>query len=166
MDATSIVVVSVDIVSTCGKVSGCLSWLTKKLKKADPTLGLLRIEIDSLSQVLGSISTSFSDPSLARSALTPQTGHEPQHWRNVKVAMDDCKGLVEKINAVLERMGEVKHSGGIFQKSKRMTEPAFRPEQIAFLMQHVLLYRKTMEICLQLITLYVPDSNLLNILTR
>src|SRR5271169_4471143 len=80
MDPALIVESTAGLFGTCEKISGIISWINEKsLDDADPSLGVLRSQLDSLSQVFVSIHTSFREPSIARCVLLPQTGYEGQH---------------------------------------------------------------------------------------
>ena len=144
MDPLSIVQVSADIVGICTKLSAFLSRITKNVGKADPTIGLLRTEIDCLSQVLTSIGTSFKDPILVHSVLACQTGFEEEHWLNTHFSMEECKVLLEQLQYVVEPLS----------KGHRSSDLKMQVEGISHFMQEIVLYRKTMEMCSQLIMLY------------
>jgi hypothetical protein len=151
MDPLSIVVASESLVGICGKLSGYITWLNKT--QVNTTIGILRVEIDSLSHVFASISTNFGKRSLA--SLAPHTKLEERHWKNVRQSMNDCKETLEKLHELLQPVVKEKR-GGLFKKSVKVIELDVNPNDIALFQQEVMAYRKTMEISLQVMTLYAP----------
>jgi len=117
MDPISIIAASAALVRLCATTSGYISTLVSNANNVDTAITTLGVEVNSLSQVLSSIQDSFSDSSLANAALSSQTGHEAQHWRNVQRSMDDCKGTLENSVRVLEnvRRGSRARSQNRFQ---------------------------------------------------
>src|SRR5271154_5929880 len=97
MDPLSITTASVHLVGACAKLSGYIYTLINKSRTVDTAIHVLDIEIKSLSGVLGSIATSFSDPLVASVALEAQTGHAGQYWKTVKSSMDDCRDMLTNL---------------------------------------------------------------------
>lgn len=161
MDPFSIATASAGLVGTCVKLSGYVYTFINKTQNVDTAVRVLGIEIDSLSQVLGAISTSFSDPSLANDALKSQTGHEAQHWQNVRRSMDDCKETLVKLERILEKVS--KAGSGFLGRSKTTIKLDMNSTEILLLKQQIGAYRQTMQLSLQMISVYSysPTSNLL-----
>lgn len=157
MDPLSIVVASEGLVGTCAKLSAYITWLNKT--HVETTIGVIRVEIDSLSHVFASISTNFG--SRSNTSLTSQSKLEERHWTNVRQSMNDCKETLEKLHEILQPVVKQKRGGVFFQKSIKVIELDLNPNEIAVIQQQIMAYRKTMEISLQLMTLYVPPSLLL-----
>jgi hypothetical protein len=149
MDPISIATTSATLVSTCTKLWGYIN----KIQNVDTTVQVLQLEITSLSQVLGSIGSSFNDPTLAKAALEKQTGHEAQHWQLVKRSMEDCKGTLASLERILE--GVTKVSGGLFRRPKTQIKLDMKAVEIALFQQRLTAYRQTMQLSLQMITVYV-----------
>jgi methyl-accepting chemotaxis protein len=153
MDPLSIATASASLAGFCVKLSTIIYNFIDKSQHVERTVQVLRVEIDSLSQVLTSISVNFNDHSLAETALDSQTGHEAQHWKNFEGLMDDCKETLEALEHVLEPMKK---------KSRPFARPVkqFKLEQmsreIELLKQQIAAYRQTMSLSLQLITVYPP----------
>jgi hypothetical protein len=124
---------------------------------------VLGIEIESLSHVLRSINTSFSDPSLAKVALNAHTGHEAQHWENVRQSMRDCKETLERLEQVLEKVN--KGDSGFLWRPKKTIKLNMKMETIALLKQEIAAYRQTMQLSLQLITVYVSPTSPVTVVT-
>jgi hypothetical protein len=122
----------------------------KQVESTDDALIELRVQIDSLSQIFGAISTCFGDPTLARSA---ETGSEADHWRNVHNSMADCKAVLEIMYRNLQTVG-IKQAHR--QKSFRNMVLNLDPTNIDLLKHQVVAYRKTMETSLQLLNKYYP----------
>ena len=113
MDPLSIAASSATLVAACVSISGFMN----RIQSVDTAAQILGIETDSLSKVLGDISMSFSDPSLAKIVLKLQTGHEAVHWRSVQQTMEDCKETLGDLRGVLgKKIG--KPGGGFLRRSK------------------------------------------------
>jgi len=148
MDALSIVVASVGLVSVCGKLSGHISWLTNKLQAQDKGLAALNSEIGVLSEVLEDIGGSFCDPSIARLVFAAQTGEEEQLWRDVKQAMEECKRMLEDLHRNLQPNQNPQRGG-------RTALIDVSPENLSRSHHQVMAYRRTMENCQDIIKMYV-----------
>jgi len=154
MDPISIATASVHLVGACAKLSGYIYTFVKQSQTVDTAVHVLDIEIKSLSDVLGSIATSFSDPLVARVALEAQTGHEGQYWKTVKTSMDDCKGTLSNLEQILEKVGK-QEAGSFFGRSRKHIKLSMNLGEIDLLKQQVAAYRQTMQLALQMITVYV-----------
>src|ERR1700685_1415492 len=99
MDPLSIATASASLAGFCVKLSTIIYNFIDKSQHVERTVTVqvLRVEIDSLSQVLTSIRVNFNDHSLGETALDSQTGHEAQHWKNFDGLMDDCKETLEAL---------------------------------------------------------------------
>lgn len=150
MDPLSIAASSAGLVGTCATLMAFIYTYISKTNNVDSAVQVLQLEINSLSQVLSSIGTSFSDPILAKAALKAQTGHEAQHWQHVKRSMEDCKGTLVSLERILR--GVTKVSGGFLRRPKTQIKLDMKSVEIAFLQQRVTAYRQTMQLSLQMIT--------------
>ena len=149
MDGLSIVVASVGLVSVCGKISGHISWLTNKIQTADKGLGTLSSEIDALSEVLEAIGGCFCDPSTARLAIAARTGHEEQHWRDVKQAMGECKRMLEELHRGLQPSQNSLRGG-------RRAIIGVTSEELSQYHHQIMAYRRTMQMSQDLVEMYLP----------
>jgi len=153
MDPISIATASASLVITCSKLMGYIYTIINKCQNVDSAVQVLSIEIDLLSRVLASISTSFNNPLLATAALRSQTGHEAQHWRDVRQSMDDCKSTLEDLERILESIK--KESGGFLWRPKKLIRLEMKSTEIQLLKQQVNAYRQTLHLLLQLINVYI-----------
>jgi hypothetical protein len=151
MDPISIATASVHLVGACGRLSGYIYTFIKKTQTVDTAVRVLDIEINSLSQVLGSLATSFSDPLVASVALEAQTGHKGQYWQTVKKSMDDCKGTLASLERILEKVVK-SEAGNLFRRSNKQIKLSMNILEIDLLKQQVAAYRQTMQLALQMIT--------------
>jgi hypothetical protein len=152
MDPISIITASATLVRLCATTSGYIFTFVTNARNVDTAITTLGVEIHSLSQVLGSINDSFNDSSLASSALSSQTGHEAQHWRNVQRSMDDCKNTLENLVRVLENVR--RGSGSFLARARSQVSFGMSSAEITSLKQQIAAYRQTMQLSLQLITVY------------
>jgi hypothetical protein len=152
IDPTSIVSVSAALVVTCGKLSHYISTVLNKVDDVDTTLLVLKIEIDSLSAALGSVSVRFSDPSTAATVLQSLTGYEEEYWGYVRRSMNDC-GLT--LGALVDVFQSIKQSERrIIRSATTQTKLERKSGEIALLKQQITAYHKAMRLSLQLITMY------------
>jgi Fungal N-terminal domain of STAND proteins len=157
MDPISIVTASASLVGACAKVSSYIYTFISKAQTVDTAVRVLDIEINSLSQVLGSIATSFSDPLIAREALDSQTGHEGQYWQTVKKSMDDCNGTLAHLTQILEKVGR-SDAGNFFRRTNKQVKLSLNAQEIDLLKQKVTAYRRTMQLALQMIAVYIRST--------
>jgi hypothetical protein len=156
MDPLSIAAGSATLVGSCAKLSLAIINFVNKSQNVDTAVRVLGIEIDSLSSVLSSISLKFSDSSLAAAALDPETGHEP-HWRNVRRSMDDCGETLGGLQRILDA---VKQSESRFlRRVRKQITLEFKSGEISLLKQQIAAYRQTMQLSLQMITVYIPHPS-------
>jgi len=154
MDPFTIVTTAGTIVGVCARVSCAIYTYIQSTLVVDAAVDALRIEIDSLSQVLGTLGSSFRDASLAGTALESQTGHEGEHWRHVKRLMDECKTTLEKFERILDRVNK-SDVRGILRRSVKKLKLDMNSSDIDMLKHQLTSYRRTMQLSLQLITVYV-----------
>lgn len=153
IDPTSVASAAAVLVGACGRVSRYIYNFLNKVEHEDTALRVLKIEIDSLSGVLGSISVKFSDTSTASTALQSFTGYEEEYWGNVKRSMNDCETTLRTLEQLLR---SVKQGGiGLARRATIQVRLEQRWEEIGLLKQHIAAYHKTMDMSLQLITVYV-----------
>lgn len=150
MGPLSITATSAGLVGTCATLTAFIYTYISKTYNVDSAVQVLQLEINSLSQVLSSIGTSFSDPILAKAALEAQTGHEAQHLQHVKRSMEDCKGTLASLERILG--GVTKVSRGFLRRPKTQIKLDVKSVEITFLQQRVTAYRQTMQLSLQMIT--------------
>ena len=163
MDPFTIATTAASIVGVCAKVSSTIITYIQNTLVIDTTVDALRIEIDSLAHVLDTLGSSFKDASLAGTALESQTGHEGEHWRHVKRSMDDCKATLEKFQRILDRVNKVEVRG-IMRRSIKKVKLDMKSGDIDLLKQQIAAYRRTMQLSLQLITVYVSSLSQSNYL--
>lgn len=155
MDPFTIATTAATIVHACAKASSCIYTIIHQTLVVDTAIDGLRIEIDSLSQVLGTLGSSFRDASLAGTALESQTGHEGEHWRYVKQSMDDCKATLGKFQRILDDVNKPEMRG-IMRRAVKKVKFDMNSGDIEMLKQQITSYRRTMQLSLQLITVYIP----------
>jgi len=137
--------------------SGHIFTFVTSVNNVDAAIAALGIEVTQLSSVLDSISDSFRDISLANAALSSQTGHETKYWTNVKQSMGDCKATLEDLVRVLETV-KTRRNSGVLGAVKGQISFAWNSGEIASLKQKISAYRQTMDLSLQLISVYVSLS--------
>jgi len=153
MDPITIVSTSAALAVTCVKLSGYIYTIVDKVRTVDNAVRVLGVEIESLSHVLRAISTKFDDQSLAKAALSTQTGHEVQHWENVRRSMGDCKETLARLERVFEKLNKGDSlSGFLWRPSKKTIKFNMKAETISLLKQEIECYRQTMQLSLQLIS--------------
>jgi hypothetical protein len=145
MLSCNIVGAAVGLYSFCKEVIKYID----EVKHIDERIQVLSIEVGSLSHVLKTFTERANDSSLDGF----QTGHEGQHWHNVTMSMEDCQKTLERLTGIIEKI--TSKESGIFRRPKLVWNMSFKAEDITLCRQQVAAYRQTMQLSLQLITLYV-----------
>jgi hypothetical protein len=169
IDPASIASEAAILVLTTNKLSHSISTLLTKITTISPTpLLVLKVELDTLSSSLGSLSAKFSSALTASTALTQITGYEDEFWGNVRRSMNDCGVTLGTLELVLRtvREGERGRFGmgmgmGMGRKtmSKVERELERKAAEMAWLKFHVTAYHKMMGLCVQLVNVYSPPSH-------
>jgi hypothetical protein len=152
MDPISIITTSTALIRLCATTAGYIFTFVTNVRRVDTAITTLGVEVNSLSQVLSSINDSLNDNTLANAAFSSQTGHEAQHWRNVQRSMDDCKNTLENLIRVLENVR--RSNGGLLSRARSQISLGMSSAEIASLKQQIANYRQTMQLSLQIITVY------------
>lgn len=134
-------------------ISSCRTLLNyiNRVSSVDSVINVLALEIDSLSRVLLSIHTSFSDPSLT--SIAAQTGHEGTHWKNVSRLLKYCTRTLEILTDILE--GVQVQKGGFLRRPRALYKLEDKAGEITSLRQQITNYCQTMLLSLQVLSLYV-----------
>lgn len=159
MEPLSITTAVVTLVGACSKLTTLLGVINKS-KTVDTSIKSLGIEINSLAQVLGNIGVSFGDSAIAAATLESRTGHEVQHWRNVKRSMDDCESTLKMLEPILKSVKQGEN--WIFPALRRQMKLEERAGEIALLKQQIASYRQAMQLSFQLITVYTNPVSRFN----
>jgi hypothetical protein len=153
MDPATIIGVTTAVVRLCATVSGHIFTFVSNAKNVDEAITTLGVEINALSEVLRSISDSLRDKTLVNAISNSRTGHEAQHWRNVKRSLNDCKNMLERMVRVMDGVSP-RRTGGFFSRAKTQINFGMRMVEVTSLKQQVTAYRQTLQLSLQLITVY------------
>jgi hypothetical protein len=154
IEPLSFIATSAALVATCGRLAGYVYQFARKASVVVSALGMLSIELEELRRVLCAINTTFSNPELAKAAFQPQTGHESQHWENVRRAMADCNRCLSSLEHLFQQMS--RGESGFLGRGKKAFKMSWKEEHISLHKQQISAYRHTMELSLQLITVYFP----------
>ena len=153
MDPISICTASIALVGASFRILTSIAALIADVRNVDAEIHVLRIEMVSLHQVLLAISNNFNDPALRLEALESQTGHEAEHWRNVARSMADCKDTLESMQRKLQKARGTGKSW--FGRPATMVRWSWDSAEITMLKQRLAAYRGTMNLSLQMISVYV-----------
>jgi hypothetical protein len=154
MDPLTIAVTSATIVDMCSRVSLYIATYIQSCQAVDEAVRMLRIEIDLLAPVLRSLSTRF-DPS---SALASELGYEAEYWKDVRQSIEDCKNTLERLEGVLNRVNNVGSGRFMPRRSIKKFKLDLNSGEIALLKQQISAYRQTIQLSLNLITVYLIPS--------
>ena len=123
-----------------------LCWSIYEFIKDNKDVQGLDIQIKSLSEVLRSISNLLGGDK--RPIL--QGSYEEEHWANVRVCLDDCAKVLEKLKKLVE-------SGtreGFMVRLTYVLRSKASSAEIALLKQQLMSSRETLQLSLQAITMY------------
>jgi hypothetical protein len=143
--------------SACKNVSGNISTLLKQVKEEDVPLGELRIQIDGLSQIFHALGATFRKGTAHKNfGLT--TTIEAHHWVNITCSMRDCVHSLETVGKTLQGFGNIKRAKSLsnLRKSLKKIERSLETGNIELLKHQITAYRRTMEISLQFLMMYLP----------
>jgi len=154
IETITLATTSAQLVAECLTISRYITSFIQNANAADLTIQSLGVEVDSLSQVLDAINKSFSDTTLATAALDSQTGHEGEHWRNVKQSMQDCRQTLNRLQVIMKNLH--KNDTQFLGRVRKQVKLDLKGGEITMLKQQISSYRQAMQVSLQVITLYVP----------
>jgi hypothetical protein len=129
----------------------------KSTKAVDSTLSSLATQIGSLSSVLQTI----SETAKIAAAISPHASGPlelTQYWENVMQTMDDCTQTLKTLEEILtEVRGE---KGQILERTRSQILWQLRGKGIDFCKNQIEGYCQTMQLSLQLLSLYNPDCTI------
>lgn len=156
MDPISIASASAGLLRLCVNIGAQVFTFIKKAHTVDDAIVTLRLEIDSLSQILGSIKLSFDDPLLTAAVLNSRARHERRHWDNVQRAMTDCERTLNRLNTILESVTQCE--GQFLINARRQIRLDTKSGEILFLKEQISSCRMMLQLSMQLITVYPHRS--------
>src|SRR5208282_5070114 len=92
------------LVAVAGKLVEYILAYQAKTKSVDENIAGLGNEIKSLHFVLSAMRNSFNDPSVQAATLASGTGHEAQHWNNVRQSLNDCDATLQRLFVIWSKM--------------------------------------------------------------
>src|SRR4051812_18753238 len=92
MDPISIVAAATQLVAICADLTLKLGKFVDEASQIDDTIQAFSAEIDALSRVLISVSTSFNDSDFE---------NEQQHWDNVRASLKDCNKTLTALRKII-----------------------------------------------------------------
>lgn len=135
------------------RILDAIASVIDNVRNVDDQFQILRIEMESLHQVLISISNNFNDPALRQAAIESQAGREAEPWRNVIRSMADCKGTLENTERKLEKVGGSWRR--LFGQPTTIVRLSMISTEIGLLQQRLAAYRRNMNLSLQMISVPV-----------
>jgi len=152
IEPAAIATASAAAVAACQRASRHIADSLDRVESGDINLPVFKIEIDSLGGIFGSISVKFSDSAITTAIQQSLVGCEEEYWRNVKRSMNDCEATLERVEDVLRSI----YQGGVrpVRHGTLQAKSEQRRREIGLLKQHISMYRKTMELSLELIRVY------------
>jgi len=143
----------VGLVKRCADLSNSIQTLIRLKELKDREIQGLFREVDSLSQVLYSVST-------MEELITIDAMRDPgqgEQWNNLSRSMKDCEETLLELAQLLDVLRRSK--SGLFGRVKWEA----KANDISLLRQEISAYRQTMSLSLQLITVYTPNNDLSNL---
>src|SRR5271154_412732 len=156
MDPISIGTAAAGLVRICVKLSGQLFTLVRRVRTVDESIKTLQFERESLSSALSSIKLSFDDPLLAEAIVNTQARHERRHWQNVRQSLDHCLNTLTKLERILDDVESCE--GQFLVSARRRVRMDMRSAEMVLLKEQIASCRRTLQLSLQLITVYVHSD--------
>ena len=156
MDPISIGTAAAGLVRICVKLSGQLFNFVSRVRTVDESIKTLQFEIDSLSSALSSIKLSFDDPLLAEAIVNTQARHEKRHWQNVRQSLDHCLNTLTRLEGILDDVESCE--GQFLVSARRRVRMDMKSAEMVLLKEQIASCRRTLQLSLQLITVYVSSD--------
>jgi hypothetical protein len=150
----SIATAAGSLVAVAGKLTEYIIAYQSKTNTIDVNISGLGSEVKSLHSVLSAMKRSFSDQKVVAATLASGTGHQAQHWNNVRQSLSDCDITLRRLYVIWSRMDQ-KEPSRFFKQSKKVLALELNREEIDIFRLQVQSYRQTMEMSLQVLTMYV-----------
>src|SRR5271170_7981635 len=137
---------SVRLVQTCIDLAHYL----QKIENVDSTIAVLNKEISDLSMVLSKIGDSVRD--IGSSVITLRTGQ--RHWEDVAMSMNDCQETLQNLERLIMPPKRILLTG-FLRRAREQVLLDWNSHDIQLLQRQVASCRQTMELSLQMITVYL-----------
>jgi len=137
---------SVRLVQTCIDLAHYL----QKIENVDSTIAVLNKEISDLSMVLSKIGDSVRD--IGSSVITLRTGQ--RHWEDVAMSMNDCQESLQNLERLIMPPKRILLTG-FLRRAREQVFLDWNSHDIQLLQRQIASCRQTMELSLQMITVYV-----------
>lgn len=149
MDTSLLAGASAGLAGKCTQISNYLN----ALKDASNDVRVFALEVDQLSRALGGLATGLNDAAATKYDFEAKTGFEGQHWRNVRLVLDDCKGTVTALNEILEKAKGKEHRILKF-RNKAVNNVDVTTDEMVLIKKQLGAYRRTLQMSSQLLALY------------
>ena len=159
IDPVTIIKATRDLVDLSFNVANFI----QNLRNVDATIRLLQSEVEHLAKVLGFINTILTEKISTgfSTAATVKTQQDDEYWTLVSHSMGDCKETLESLRSVLENIN-IRHEGNqSFRQTRMQIGLSLRAGSISEYRQRITAFTSTLQIVLQLITMYVPLGQIL-----
>ena len=150
MDPLSITASAVSLLGVCLKVSVELKKFRQGCAEARTTVTAMLSDVKSLRDILQSMEDTFEELD-----SQPSTGHIGTHWTNLSRSLQDGRGTLERLEALLK---EVNKDVSFLDAPRRQIRVKGAAEQIANFRQQIQTYKDALQLSLQTIILYVPHT--------
>ena len=101
-DPLSITTGVLTLLGICGKVGWQLRQFHGAAKVVDSTIEALTVDVDNLTKVLEALKDTVN---VTRAGRFEETGHIGTHWRNLSNSIASGQDVLDKLGALLERIG-------------------------------------------------------------
>jgi len=152
MDPISIGTAATGLIHICANLTGRLFTFLSRARTVDESIQTLRFEIESLSQSLISLRSSFDDPLIAEAIVNTQARHERQHWQNVRQSLVHCSRILTRFEEMLENVESCE--GHFLINVRRQIRMDMRSREMVLFKEQITSCRRTLHLSLQLITVY------------
>jgi len=137
---------SARLVQTCIDLTQYL----QKIENVDSTIAVFNKEISDLSVVLSKIGDSVRD--IGSSVISLRTGQ--RHWEDVALAMNDCQDTLQNLERLIMPPKRIILTG-FLRRAREQVLLDWNSHDIQLLQRQVASCRQTMELSLQMITVYL-----------
>ena len=154
MDPFSIAAGSASLATLCVQCSSFLYSFYEGTRKVDATILDFSDELHQLAQVLDALSTNFKHPRTLAVIHSAQRECDDKLWRNVDQLLRKCRGSMEMLKAIVERLNrDTGGMGGFLRRPIKQLRLRLQNDDIVALRGQIQSHHLMMQITLQSISM-------------
>lgn len=159
MDPLSIVVASTTLTKLCPQVILSLKVWIGEVSTIDDIVSAFCGEIRCLENTLEALQAKLNEPSMREAVRAVDVTAGGRLWTQVERSMSDCVTTLESLDNILK--GLSRPEGNLFRRSVKQFRLSLESGKIATLRQRIVFFTTTLDLPVQMISLYVARWSIL-----